>query len=78
MPPTRYSIVHSEAQLSAEEKQLLVGMMASIGGDRRGRQSGPGGGDGRGRNRAPSPTASLPRSTRSPDLALKYSKSMDS
>ena len=53
MPPTRYSIVHSEAQLSAEEKQLLVGMMASIGGDRRGRQSGPGGGDGRGRNRAP-------------------------
>ena len=53
MPPTRYSIVHSEAQLSAEEKQLLAAMLAFIGGERRGRQSGLGGGDGGGRNRAP-------------------------
>ena len=53
MPPSRYSIVHPEAQLSAEEKQLLAAMMGSMGGDRRVRQSGPGVGDGRGRNRAP-------------------------
>ena len=53
MPPTRYSAVHPEAQLSAAERQTLVAALAAFGGDGRGRPSGSGGSDGRGRNQGP-------------------------